>query len=153
MQHLIFTYGTLKQGYPNFHVNRGQRVPGVFVTTEAYPLWIIGATHLPWLVNQAGSGHAVAGELYRVDAAGLAAMDVLEQIDEPGWYERVRISVRPQGDINRNGNRDGDSDSDREAIPTWVYFGTAGRVAQETVHAGPLAEYTLQHALSYRHGP
>ena len=137
MAHLIFTYGTLKQGYPNFHVNRGVRVLGVFVTVQAYPLWILGATHLPWLVQQPGAGHPVAGELYRVDDAGLAAMDVLEQIDEPDWYERVRINVQPRGG--------------GEAVDTWVYFGTAGRVARETVHAGPLSEYTLQHSLSYRH--
>jgi gamma-glutamylaminecyclotransferase len=137
MDHLIFTYGTLKQGHPNFHVNRGTRVPGVFVTVERYPLWILGDTHLPWLVQQPGHGHAVAGELYRVDDAGLAAMDALEQIDEPGWYERLRIRVRP-----REGG---------EAVETWVYFGTAGRAETETIHAGPLAEYTLQHALSYRH--
>ncbi len=138
MLHRIFVYGTLKQGFPNCHINRGQRVPGVFVTTQPYPLYILGEAHLPWLVQQPGQGHAVAGELYEVDDAGLAAMDVLEQIDEPGWYHRERIQVQPV--------------DSGEAVQTFVYFGSTPRVALETVHAGPLAVYTAEHATTYREG-
>ena len=31
----VFVYGTLKQGFANFHVNGGQRVPGRFVTVPS----------------------------------------------------------------------------------------------------------------------
>ena len=136
MAHRIFVYGTLKQGFPNFHINRGRRVPGDFVTVQQHPLYILGDAHLPWLVRQPGAGHAVTGELYEVDDAGLAAMDMLEQIDEPLWYHREIIEVQPA--------------SWGEAVQTFVYFGTAARVALETVHAGPLAAYTAEHAKTYR---
>jgi gamma-glutamylaminecyclotransferase len=136
MLHRIFVYGTLKQGFPNFHINRGRRVPGSFVTAQRYPMFILGDARLPWLVQQPGVGHAVAGELYEVDDAGLAAMDVLEQIDEPGWYHRETIAVHAA--------------EGGEAVQTFVYFGTAPRVALETVHAGPLAVYTAEHAKTYR---
>jgi gamma-glutamylaminecyclotransferase len=136
MQHRVFVYGTLKQGYPNFHINRGRRVPGDFITVQAFPLYVLGPMHLPWLVEQAGHGHAVRGQVFEVDDGSLALMDRLEQIDEPGWYQRRLIQVRPlQGG---------------DAIDTFVYFGTPGRAAAETIHLGPLAEYTTAHALSYR---
>ena len=136
MAHRIFVYGTLKQGFPNFHINRGVRVPGLFVTTQRYPLFILGDAHLPWLVQQPGVGHRVAGELYAVDDAGLAAMDVLEQINEPGWYHRESIQVQPV--------------EGGDGVQTFVYFGVATRVATQTLHAGPLAVYTAEHAKTYR---
>ena len=71
-----------------------------------------------------------------VDDDGLAAMDRLEQVDEPGWYHRERIVVKP---------RDGGPQAD-----AWVYFGSAGRADTEQRHAGPLAEYTLDHQALYR---
>ncbi len=40
--HRVFVYGTLKEGFRNFHVNRGTRLPGEFVTEQAFPLYVIG---------------------------------------------------------------------------------------------------------------
>ena len=139
MLHRVFVYGTLKEGFPNFHVNRGARLPGSFVTMQRYPLHVLGAAGLPWLMQQPGQGHAVTGQVYEVDDAGLAAMDVLEQIDEPGWYERRRITVQPQ--------------QGGAAIEVFVYFGNAERAAAEPVHFGPLADYTAEHARTYRDAP
>jgi hypothetical protein len=31
----------LKQGFPNFHVNQGQRLPGEFRTMRSCPLYLI----------------------------------------------------------------------------------------------------------------
>ena len=140
MLHRIFVYGTLKQGFPNFHINRGRRVPGHFVTVQRYPLFILGDAHLPWLVQQPGAGHAVTGELYEVDDDGLAAMDVLEQISEPGWDHREHIAVQAAVGAGLA----------QAAVQAFVYFGTAPRVASETVHAGPLPVYSAEHAKTYR---
>jgi gamma-glutamylaminecyclotransferase len=38
----VFVFGTLKQGFPNFHINRGRRVAGEFATGLAYPLYLVG---------------------------------------------------------------------------------------------------------------
>jgi gamma-glutamylcyclotransferase (GGCT)/AIG2-like uncharacterized protein YtfP len=43
MEHLVFVFGTLKEGFPNFTVNRGVRVPGSFSTCSAYPLYLVAA--------------------------------------------------------------------------------------------------------------
>jgi gamma-glutamylaminecyclotransferase len=126
----LFVFGTLKQGFGNFHVNRGRRVSGDFVTVEPHPLFIVGPRHLPWLLERPGQGLAVTGQLFEVDDAALAAMDRLERVDEPDWYERRCIAVRPSGDAAA------------EPVQAFVYFGSGGGMVGKLVHAGPLAEYT-----------
>ena len=134
VSHLVFVYGTLKQGFRNFHVNHGRRIGDAWVTVEPHALWICGEWWLPWLRPGAGVDGAqpVQGELYEVDDAGFAAMDRLEQIDEAGWYERVRIAVRPV-------------DPPRAAATeAWVYYGSAEGLSAGGVRGGPLACFTLQ---------
>lgn len=138
MNGLVFVYGTLKSGHRNAHVNTGRRVPGEFVTVESFPLFVIGATALPWLVDSPGEGLPVVGELFEVDADGLARLDRLERITEPAWYTRGEVLVRPRAEPLAPPRR------------AWVYFGDRERAARETVHAGPLPEYTLAHAAAWR---
>ena len=138
MPTLVFVYGTLKQDFRNAHVNTGVRVPGEFVSVEAYPLYVIGPWYLPWLVCSPGQGEPVVGQLYEVSPEGLQRMDALERITEADWYARGEIRVRPR--------------AEPEAAPlrAMVYFGSASRVQTEVVHLGPLAEYTLDLAARYR---
>lgn len=140
MTDLVFVYGTLKEGFPNVHVNLGSRVPGEFETVQAYPLYIVGDSRVPWLVDRPGNGQRVVGQLYRVDARALALMDELEQVDEPGWYARRTIVVRPLGQPNG------------EAVEAFVYFGSEATLAGTTIHEGPIAEYTARQARGYRDG-
>lgn len=136
--HAVFVYGTLKQGFANFGINAGRRVPGVFRTAQRYPLYIIGAVQVPWLVNEPGRGGQVLGQVFEVDDRVLADMDRLERIGEPGWYSRVEIDVLPA---------DAPAGESRRVF---VYFGAAERVASEVVHAGPLTEFTVEHNSRYR---
>lgn len=133
---LVFVFGTLKQGYRNAHINRGTRVPGRYVTTRPYPLHIIGARCLPWLLDRPGEGLPVFGELYETDADALAEMDRLERIDSPDWYERRRIAVQVHPGAG-------------PVLEPWVYFGSESGFAGAAVHAGPLAEYALEHQAQY----
>ncbi|MBI3231320.1 MAG: gamma-glutamylcyclotransferase [Burkholderiales bacterium] len=134
MKHKIFVYGTLKDGFRNRHVNTGTRLPGEFVTLEEFPLYIIGNRYLPWLLNQAGQGFQVVGQVFEVSDAALAKMDVLERINEPDWYVRETIQVLPRNDV------------DAEPISCFVYFGSLYGLQLETVHEGPVQEYTAEHA-------
>lgn len=135
MAHLIFVFGTLKQGFCNFHVNRGRRVGGDFVTAEPHSLYILGPRHLPWLVQEPGRGGPVVGQLFEVDEATLNEMDRLERVTEPLWYRRQTLAVRPcEGGEQRS---------------VWVYMGSLERLAIEAVHAGPLTEYTAEVAAAY----
>jgi gamma-glutamylaminecyclotransferase len=132
----VFVYGTLKEGFRNFHVNRGTRLPGEFVTEDALPLYVVGEFGLPWLVHAPGQGERVTGQVFEVDDAALAAMDALERVTDADWYTRQTLRVRPA---------DGG-----EPVEVVAYFGSASRLARETIHHGPLAEYTPAHQVLYR---
>jgi gamma-glutamylaminecyclotransferase len=139
--HKVFVYGTLKQGFANFGINAGRRMPGEFRTAQRYPLHIVTEYFIPWLVNRPGQGEHVTGQLFEVDERVLRDMDRLEQIDEPGWYTRAEIRVHPVGDEHGEG------------IAAFVYFGAAERLETDVVHAGPLAEFTADQNLRYRSNP
>lgn len=132
---LVFVFGTLKAGFPNFGVNRGRRVGGVFRTVQPHPLYLMGERHVPWMIDAPGSGRCVAGEVYAVDAAALAAMDELEGVGRADGYHRKALQV--QGD-------------DASVVTAQVYMKHAEQVTQGNVRAGPLDEYTLAHAALYR---
>jgi gamma-glutamylaminecyclotransferase len=133
---LVFVFGTLKDGFPNFAINRGRRVGTVFRTLERRPLLLMGVRHVPWLIDSPGLGERVAGELYEVDAAALAAMDELEGVGRPDGYHRKALRVQAAGDDT--------------AVSAQVYMKHAEQVVEADVQLGPLAEYTLEHATLYR---
>ena len=129
---LLFVYGSLKEGFPNAHVNTGRRLNGSFRTRERLPFYLVGAGHLPCLVLQPGEGLQVLGQLFEVNATDLAAMDRLERVDDPQGYRRVRIGVEQI-----------DADHRYEAF---VYVQQASKLDPAQAMIGPLAEYTLAQA-------
>ncbi|HEU5297246.1 MAG TPA: gamma-glutamylcyclotransferase family protein [Burkholderiaceae bacterium] len=133
---LVFVFGTLKQGFPNFAVNQGRRFGGVFCTLERLPLWLVGERHVPWLIDSPGEGEQVAGEVYEVDDAALAAMDELEGVGLPDGYHRTTIRVR--------------SPDDPTELSVQIYMKHAHQLVRAEVRQGPLAEYTPAHATLYR---
>jgi len=144
--HHIFVFGTLQAGHRNFHVNRGTRVGDHFVSVQPHPLYLIGSYRLPWLMNRPGEGLPVVGQLYAVDDATLAAMDVLERLDDPLWYQRRRIRVRPQGAAPGGLSAVSPGVDEQEV---WVYFGSEAGFAGQVVHAGPIAQYTQEVAAQH----
>jgi gamma-glutamylaminecyclotransferase len=138
MRELVFVFGTLKEGFPNFHKNAGRRLPGVFATAERLPLYLVGERHSAWLVDRPGEGEFVHGEVFEVDADALATMDVLERVGEPDGYKRRRLRVVSVGV------------SPPKAIEAFAYLKELGQLADATVRLGPLGEYTAEHAALYR---
>lgn len=136
---LVFVYGTLKEGYPNFHVNRGRRLPGQYETVQAHPLHVVGERWVPWMMLQPGEGLTVVGELYQVDETGLADLDLLEGVGRPQGYQRLPIAVRPRGD-----------DGLEEVVQAQAYLKRPEQLQGQTVQAGPLHDYTHDLALRYR---
>jgi gamma-glutamylaminecyclotransferase len=138
MQHLVFVYGTLKQGFPHFAQNKGIRLPGLFVTAERYPLYLVGERHSPWLINRPGDGERVTGQVFEVDEAALANMDALERIAEPDGYRRIVLAL---GSASTQGG---------PQLQAFAYLKQAAHFAPSLAHVGPLREYTLKHAALYR---
>jgi gamma-glutamylaminecyclotransferase len=136
MEQLVFVFGTLKEGFPNFATNRGARVPGVFRTCAAYPMYLVGERHSPWLVDDPGTGLRVTGQVFRVDGEALAAMDRLERVSEPDGYHRTILEL--EGD-----------DSPR-AISAYAYLKRREQLVMSEVRVGPLGEYKYEHGALYR---
>jgi gamma-glutamylaminecyclotransferase len=135
---LIFVYGTLKQGFPNTHLNAGVRRAGRYRTRERLPMVLLGDGHVPCILLEPGSGHQVIGEVYEVDAAALAVMDRLERIGEADGYLRIPIEVVAEGE------------GDAEAITVDVYAKSPAQAEGLARHLGPLAEYTAEHTGRFR---
>jgi gamma-glutamylaminecyclotransferase len=134
---LLFVYGSLKEGFPNFHVNKGRRRTGDFQTVDALPLYLFRG-RLPCLLPQPGQGLKVRGQLFEVDEKALGAMDALERVGEAGGYVRSRIQVARVGD------------EPAQALEAEVYMQSPALLEQPGPHVGPLAEYTAQHASRLR---
>ncbi len=85
----VFVYGTLKRGRENHPWLEGQRFIAEARTQPLYRLYDMGG--YPGMIR-ADNGVAVQGEIWEVDEAGLARLDVLEDIED-GEYERVMIEL------------------------------------------------------------
>jgi len=134
---LLFVYGSLKQGFPNEHVNTGRRVAGRYRTGERYPMYLLGPGEVPCLVAPPGAGHQVIGELYEVNDDDLRRMDRLERIGEPQGYERVEVAVER---------------FDTPAVArlrALVYVKQDRAIAATTQRIGPLPEYRQEHAARF----
>jgi gamma-glutamylaminecyclotransferase len=131
-------FGTLKQGFPNHHVNKGERMPGTFKTADKFLLYLVGPRNTPWLVDDPGRGMRIVGEVYRVSEEMLAQMDVLERINEPDGYRRISIPV-----MNQVGS----------TFQAAIYVKPLAQLAGVETNCGPISEYTLEHAKLYQQRP
>jgi len=89
----LFVYGTLKRGDVRAPLLEGQRFLGETATVPLYRLFNTGS--YPAMVEAqplALDGVSIRGELWRVDRACLARLDVEEGVDE-GLYERRLIEL------------------------------------------------------------
>ena len=136
MNHEIFVYGTLKDGYPNHHHNVGVRKTGTFRTVEQFPLVLTGPRYSPCLIYSPGEGYPVRGEVYRVDDEGLALMDKLERIESPDGYRRLQILIISETQLPL------------DEVTVYAYLKKADSVRD--IRQGPLQEYSLEHAPLYR---
>lgn len=132
----VFVFGTLKAGFPNSDTNRGARVAGEFLTSNRYPLYLVGERYSPWLVHSEGEGLQVRGQVYMVDEAALGHMDRLERVHTSDGYRRVKMTVI--------------SETTNTEMQVFVYVKSPQQLEGMQVQLGPIAEYELQHASLYQ---
>lgn len=137
--HLLFVYGSLKQGFANEHVNTGTRVPGVWRTCERHPMVLLGDGEVPCLIATPGQGHLVQGELYEVDDAGLQRMDRLERLGDTDGYERVPMAVERV-----------DAAPGHAPVLAMAYVKREAAIPPGTPRIGPLDAYRAEHAQRFR---
>ncbi|XP_027362849.1 putative gamma-glutamylcyclotransferase At3g02910 [Abrus precatorius] len=99
--HLIYAYGTLKQGFPNHGlmqelISKDDAVLlGSYLTEQPYPL-VCGPHGIPYLIKLPGSGHRVKGELYAVSDDAVVGLDEFEGLSD-GYYERLPMVAEEEG--------------------------------------------------------
>ena len=138
MSALVFVYGTLKEGFPNFALNPGRRVPGAFRTRLPFPFYVVQLPvedRAPWLVNRPGEGVPVLGQVFEVDEATLRAMDRFEEVGLPTGYDRVELELE---------------DEAGGTLRAHAYMKPAHQLAACLLIEGPFAEYTAELAVGYR---
>lgn len=136
----LFVYGTLKQGFPNQHLNHGRRVGGDHRTRLPYPLYVVtlpNEDRAPWLMNEPGAGHAVTGQVFEVADDALRQMDAFEEVGHPDGYVRVELELEAAGDP-------------RARLHAFAYLKPVPQLARCLAREGPFAEYTLALAAGYR---
>ena len=89
----VFVYGTLRAGGPNHHLLAGQTCEGQARTEPVFELASLGA----YPAMALGGRTSVIGEVYAVDAAGLAKLDWLE--GHPEYYRRTPIRLDSGDDV------------------------------------------------------
>jgi gamma-glutamylaminecyclotransferase len=92
----VFAFGTLKRGFPLHHGLAGAAFLGAHRTVQRFPMFVAGPWFAPMMMNEPGAGQRVLGELYEIDAAGLARIDMMESIGKPGNF-RISIEIEPMG--------------------------------------------------------
>ena len=100
-QHLVFVYGTLRQGHGNHHLLKDAYSYGVGSTVDSYAMYLTSG--YPY-VTSSEAHYPIVGEMYAVDDATLEELDRME--GHPRYYERREISVIVDG----------------ERYSPWMYF-------------------------------
>ncbi len=91
-RHRVFVYGTLKVGGTNHHFLHGQTLLGSARTPPGYRLYLVA--DYPGMVRDPSDTRGVTGEVWEVDDATLAQLDILEGLEE-GLYRRDAIDLPP----------------------------------------------------------
>lgn len=113
-ENIVAVYGTLKRGRTNHFIMEllSAEFLGEGKTAEKYPLMTDGM--LPYLFDEAGIGHRISVEIYRVSDTALAVIDRFEC--HPKFYARKSIKCEL---------------SSGEVLDCFVYFANGGRPSEE----------------------
>ncbi len=133
---IVFVFGTMQEGYPNFNTNRGVRIAGDYRTRQKYPLYLVGERHSPWLIDSPGQGNRIHGQLFKVSSQILQEMDKLERIEAIDGYRRVIIEV--------------ENIVDAVISEAFVYIKPPEQITAEEIKIGPISRYEDSHARMYR---
>lgn len=79
------------------------------------------------MLNEAGNGSIIKGELFEVDDEGLKTLDIIESVAKPKGYTRISTSAKIS-----NGN---------EKLTAWIYV--KERATVDIIHNVLEGEYNL----------
>ena len=102
MYHLLFVYGTLKQGFDNHNLIDGSYFVGTGRTVRRFAMY---KEIVPY-VTKAEAISSIHGELFRVHSSVLDMLDLFE--GNPVWNCREQVEVV--------------LDQDHSTVSAWMYF-------------------------------
>ncbi len=102
LAHLLFVYGTLKQGFDNHNLIDGSYFVGTGRTVQRFAMY---KEIVPY-VTKAEAISPIHGELYRVHSSVLEMLDLFE--GNPVWNCREQVEVV--------------LDQDHSTVIAWMYF-------------------------------
>lgn len=89
-EHLLFVYGTLKNGFKNNFYLHNAKYIGDAITTKDFAIVYDGK--LPYLLHMNKElALRVKGELFKLNGEQLRLLDIIE--GHPSWYTRELITV------------------------------------------------------------
>lgn len=93
---LVFSYGTLKRGFPNHSIMeeiRASYIAGAR-TKFKYPLILAGKWNTPFLIYNKNypNSYQVNGELFEIDKKGISTLDEFEGVGNC-YYKRLKIDI------------------------------------------------------------
>jgi len=100
-QHLVFVYGTLRQGHVNHHLLKDAHCFGMGCTVSNFTLYLISG--YPY-VSSKENRYTIVGEMYAIDEDTLDKLDKME--GHPRYYVRRETAVIVGG----------------EQYSAWMYF-------------------------------
>lgn len=159
--HLVFVYGTLKEGFPNAHVMpQSITYAGTAHTKFPYPLVVDNQMAVPFLLDLPSHPRAecVQGELYFVDDEALKFLDEFEGLHN-GYYVRNVIQVVPEVQIDPDTNLIAKHDMQLSSVmdagayfrcpsnggPDWCHTWTVDRLQTLPMYS----KFTKEHACTY----
>ena len=87
-KHLVFVYGTLRNGHSNNHLLKDAYCYGIGSTEASYSMYLISG--YPY-VTSFEARYPIVGELYAVDDNTLKTLDSME--GHPRYYERRETTI------------------------------------------------------------
>lgn len=143
-QTILFIYGTLKEGFPNYHIisdlilsgDVSPHSPSSAITTTPYPL-VVGPIAVPFLLPlpSAAGSHHVSGELVFASPHAVSVLDSFEGVPFC-HYERRPVAVKVA------------AGTEVEADAYFAHRSYAEAMWRRSVEEG-IGEYTREMALEY----
>ncbi|MEX2588694.1 MAG: gamma-glutamylcyclotransferase family protein [Chitinophagales bacterium] len=93
---LVFSYGTLKRGFPNHSIM--VKAKACYIadarTKFKYPLLQAGKWNAPFMIHSKNypNSYKIKGELFEIDKKGMLALDEFEGVDKC-YYKRLKTEI------------------------------------------------------------
>ena len=132
----VFVYGTLKNNFPNYYLNKGLYL-GEYITIEKFSLCLVGERYSPCIIENFINPLNIIGELFEVTNEIMQNFDDRERINKIDGYIKKQILLKNKF-------------NDNNIVSAFCYLKTNLQIQKIEIKVSNLSEYTQEHALLYQ---